>query len=356
MKKLCVLISIVAITAMLTGCYSQEEKQYMEGLEKQAEVNSVAYIKNKYGISAEVVKSECEKQKVDVVPNFSPPPTGNVYVTLSYNGDVFHVLISGKDVADEGYDDYQYKDIEEYIKSAIEESISEDILNLYMEYGLETSRYNHFVNEYFDGTNIQDIFKDGNIREMVISYVGEDSSTKDISSLVREHSIVTLVNYRDERSYELLSEKERRFYYYEIEKAALAIRDYTRYYGTEIEYGKYDLQEWDDIYYVTKGGTYCDIIESEIDSPSNFDERGKKNPYQLTKAYRIYTDASVVYVFAEQDKLEEKGGYFVLQYKDNGHTKYSNAYTSYAFDGKFITASIPTDKYHNAIVCVLADR
>ena len=104
------------ILLFITACgYTKEEKEQMKLIEKNGKKNALNYIEEKYDIDAKVEKVVVVKQETDPIPDFTPPPTGDAYVTLSYKDKEFHVLIDGLEETTKGKDDYQYDDIKEGI-------------------------------------------------------------------------------------------------------------------------------------------------------------------------------------------------------------------------------------------------
>lgn len=53
----------------------------------------------------------CEKYGSGPIPDFSPSPTGNVFVKMNYQGEEFSVVISGDGKNADGIDNYQFQEI-----------------------------------------------------------------------------------------------------------------------------------------------------------------------------------------------------------------------------------------------------
>ena len=68
---------------VLAGCYSPEEKALEKKYKKQAKVNAVNYIKDKYGFSA-TVKSASVQPGGNDFGIVDPHPTRLVFVTMEY--------------------------------------------------------------------------------------------------------------------------------------------------------------------------------------------------------------------------------------------------------------------------------
>lgn len=94
-KSVIFLISIIII--LISGCsYSQEEQQQMKQYESQAKENAAQYILSKYGFEAKIKDTKIQKADSGPVPDFTPPPTGNVFVKMEYNNRDFYVYITGE--------------------------------------------------------------------------------------------------------------------------------------------------------------------------------------------------------------------------------------------------------------------
>lgn len=98
-------ILLAFVVVMAAGCgYTKEEKREMKRYEKQGRENAKNYIKEKYGIDAKVTEVTCEKYDSGPVPDFSPSPTGNVFVKMKYQGEEFSAAISGAQKSVDGID------------------------------------------------------------------------------------------------------------------------------------------------------------------------------------------------------------------------------------------------------------
>ena len=105
-------ISLAFLVITLAGCgYTKEEKADMKRYEAQGRENAKDYIKEKYGVDVKIREVTCEKYNSGPVPDFSPSPTGNVFIRMNYQGEDFSVFISGERENTEGIDNYQFQEI-----------------------------------------------------------------------------------------------------------------------------------------------------------------------------------------------------------------------------------------------------
>ena len=107
MRKITCYLFLILIMLTVTGCgYTREEKKAMKRYEKQGRENAKNYIKEKYGFDAAIKKLTCETYNSGPVPDFSPSPTGNVFVKMNYHGEDFSVVISGENTNTDGIDNW----------------------------------------------------------------------------------------------------------------------------------------------------------------------------------------------------------------------------------------------------------
>ena len=79
----------------------------MENVEELGSQNAINYIKDKYGISAEIENIEICKDREE--GNSFPPPNGYVLLSMRYRDKSFTVQINGENETLEGIDDFQYE-------------------------------------------------------------------------------------------------------------------------------------------------------------------------------------------------------------------------------------------------------
>ena len=208
MKKLvatCVMLGLI----FLTGCgYSAEEKAQRRAYEKQAKENAVEYVKQKYGFEPIGKSAYCKNASSGPIPNISPNPSGDVYVTLQYDKTVFSVYIAGDEETTDGIDNYQLSEVteavEDYLKT-LTDSSAEEISLCYGAFlsNSITRDGNGMVETYFDGTNLKEVLTENKLR-IALSYIDADLSevnTEEMKQTLGEGAYL-LMSYRSLDDYE----------------------------------------------------------------------------------------------------------------------------------------------------------
>lgn len=161
-RKILLALSLIVVLG-LTGCNNGSElaaKRYI----RQGEKNAVAYIKDKYGIDAEVLNARCQIGELTTYETVNP--TGQVYVTMIEKGnnkkdETFMVYITGKKKSIDGYDTFQYKEIEQGFKDEISKILGTDNIEIKLEYSDVHCGYEKlegYVKTKYDGTNLKEVF------------------------------------------------------------------------------------------------------------------------------------------------------------------------------------------------------
>lgn len=370
----CVLLLLITImSTFFMGCgYSKEEKEQMQQYEKQATENAICYISEKYGFQANVLETDCETLEVIAVPDFSPSATGDVLVSMEYDGHEFLVLISGEEKTTDGIDNYQLDQIRQTIMEEVNSLTglsAREILVIYgKEYNAEMeSRNNGLVHTYYDGSNLPEVLSENNY-QMICSCVDEDLSLID-AEVIKESlgdGEALFVSYRSEDDYKAVSRSINLGgipLSYNIDDKALYIDEYRVIGGNEEKHVVYDLREQDGIYYIPEDAdSQVVLTETVLDDASNWNGRGFVNAVQvLDTAYTISTDSRVIHFFIPVNLLESNAdsdtiGTIVYQYKGDDGTKYNHAITSLSDDGKYLVGSIDMRNYSDIKVSVLSSR
>lgn len=332
-----VMISILA----LGGCgYTKEEKAEMEELKRTAEKNAKEYVKEKYGFDAKVVESKCDTvESMD----FSPAPTGDVFVQMKYQKEKFWVFIDGEDKTRDGYDNYQAAQILEDFKQKIEDVLGKNLKSVNLAYGKyaateKNSMKYGLTKDKYDGKNLSDVLgKSGNNRA-VISYVEKDTfaiNEDEICEQFGNNAYYLFVDYRNENAYNNmtnytfnLSGKPIEF---QIENFAIFIKDYAVIKETKKDTVVFDLKKSGDIYYVLEEGTYCNFEKTSLNDVTYWNGNGFKNAKQIYEAYSVETDADKINIWVSKDAVKDTGVKnmcFVKQYYKNGETVYKNVPTT----------------------------
>lgn len=344
--KLTKFFAIVLFSALLvTGCsYTEEEKAQMEEYKKTAEKNAIEYIEEKYDFTPSVISLECAKVNSVAVLDFSPSPTGNVYVEMEDKKRDIHfwVYATGEEKSTEScWDNYQHKEMEEEFERRVEFILGEEAEHIDLAYGkfATTSKYTSdestpektygLVHEYFDGENLTEILENAVKNKMVVCLAEKEklpdllgiskTTLEDDGRLVEnfgENLDCLFINFRDTKAYTAahtegcVSNITGHPSNYGFDDYLIYIRDY--YYvtskmdGIHAEYERYDLKQYDDFYYILADGTYCDFSKAnnEMDPASAWKGHGFLNPKKVFDAYRVDTDANKIYLFIPVDKID----------------------------------------------------
>jgi len=295
-------ICISFVLVLLTGCgYSKEEKQYMKKLESQAKENAINYIKNKYGFIPNVISTDVEKEDTGPVPDFTPDPTGNIYVYLSYKDKKFEVYISGEEQSIDGIDNYQYDEITSATIKYISEKTNLNSYSNSINYGNQYSDKNHngLIKDLFTNDNLEQIIENNHFK-ILLEYIGASNleyiKTNQIFDNLQKTRII-LVNYNSLESYNkasthsynirgTLDEGYLRNNLMNIESAYIIETGKTYYYDL-------DAQQFDDIYYYDRDieqnfNNNVSLSYTTIGDVSNWVGRGAfKNVRQISDAYLV---------------------------------------------------------------------
>lgn len=302
-KQILIIISVGIM--VVSGCgYSMGEKSEMRSYEKQGKKNAIAYIEEKYGFTPEVISVKTEKSHI-VNPgllfpefDFSPSATGNVYVQMEYEGRAFAVFISGEEKTSQGCDNYQMPEILKGIGAKLQECTSGTILDVDFAYGhrktiWESAKENGFVQGYYDGTNLEEVF--GNYKvEMVVHLVDGDIdsvSAERFQGHFGENTDIYLIEYVSEEAFRAIDNPSENIYtgysYGDIERFAMQLKSITEVDDNIIFTTEYNLKSDEELYYMLENGRYCNFEETTIDTS------GWSNGYrhQVGKTYKVDTDA-----------------------------------------------------------------
>lgn len=408
-KYLVVFLLLLMILGVSACGYTAEEKEQMENYRKTAEENAVLYIEDKYGFSPEILSSKCDTYDQSPIPDFSPPPTGNVYVELQDNKEnrIFWVFASGeKSGTEECLDNYQYEVIEETVLGQMSNLLGIEIEHIDLAYGKycgqkrrihtvgEPGKDYGLVHDYFDGTNLSEVFQNAEYSNMIVcmvidagitdllnhpkgelgedgKYTGSITGNDELIQNFGTHLKCLFVNYADEEAYEsahvkgCVSSTAKSDLNYDMEDYYIFIRE--QYYicsdsseeNFETEYCRYEIQQYEDFYYIAQGGTYCRFEKADADMhpASEWNGRGFINAKKVYEAYRVESDAKRIYLFIPMNDVNTDGINEDMFYKSNirivnqkydaeGGYDYISCITDYVGDlnvqdsEKYITATV----------------
>lgn len=359
---------LVLIMIVLTGCsYTEEEKTAMKSYEKQGRENAENYIKEKYGIDAEVRKLNCEKYNSGPVPDFFPSPTGNVFVKMNYQGKDFSVFISGESKNTEGIDNYQFQEIAIAFSQELDGIMgfhAENVFVCYGEYGTVNDEKNGMVHTFYDGGNLVEILQDESARA-VVSSVNQAVDQIPVSEISQKTGVDTIL-FADYESREAYQSVQQPYYNLEgwpiengIEDQLYQLNGYRVVSAGEDTYVKCEKKIQDDIILITEQPQEQVTLEKTVlDSQENWNGNGFIDAKQVVDAYTVETDSEKVYVYFPVDKLNTKDverAQLVKQYQYQGRTCYDNILGGVTDDGKYIRGIIYTRDDSDIKISVFVD-
>lgn len=369
MRKITCYLFLILIMLTVTGCgYTREEKKEMKRYEKQGRENAKNYIKEKYGFDAAIKKLTCETYNSGPVPDFSPSPTGNVFVKMNYHGEDFSVVISGENTNTDGIDNYQLKKITTALKQELYEITgfhADGVYVSYGEYGSTNEEKNGMIHTFYDGENLAEILQDESPRT-VVSYVNHPVDQIPVSEVSWKTGVNTmlLVDYESQEAYQSIRQP-----YYNltgwpiengIEDQLYQVNGYRVVNAGEDNYMKCEKKIQDDIILITeKPEERVDLEKSVLDSPDNWNGNGFIDAKQVADAYDVETGSAKVYVYFPVEKLNTKdvdSAQLVKQYQYQGRTCYDNIISSVTDDGRYIHGIVYTRDELEIKISVFVDR
>ncbi len=346
------LLVVAMFSVCMAGCYSIGDHILIAEYKKQAKINAVNYIKDKYGFEAKAVDAECKVASAPgQVINIDPTPSSEVTVKLKYNKKTFYVSITGRESSTEGTDNYQFEEIKNDIENTLNDIAGTTLEELFVCYGgyiLEhpTSKTNGMIAEYYDGENLTDIFGERYVKATV-SIIDQDINNFDPTLIEEKTGIdwIMFVNYDSKKHYDEIN----RPYYnltgspteWGIEEKLIYINEYRIIGSNYDEYYNCVKAEYDGVIVATVDEhTYLTIEETTID-PANEWAGSLDICIKVSDAYAIKTDAKTVQVYMPLKNiswLPPSAAKIVLQYGESKHdTPISTKITD---DSNYLTANV----------------
>lgn len=162
------LIIIISLTCL--GC-GGKEAHYKKTGKKLAQ----KYIKDKYGFDGEIVDVSLETTNYSL--NFWTTYNGKVLVTMKHNNKEFSVYINANSDNSPCYDNYQLSEIQAAVKSIITNYAGKEPDGFNFFYGAllgTIDEDNGLITKYFDGNNLDDLFKEDITRILsIIEFTGD---------------------------------------------------------------------------------------------------------------------------------------------------------------------------------------
>lgn len=367
-KGIAVVLMLCSVFAMSACGYTAEKKALMEQYEKQGKKNALDYIENKYGFQAKVTDVTCQKVDSSPIPDFSPAPSGGVFVDMEYKGKAFRVYVTGEEASAEGYDNYQANSIEQAAKEAAI-NITGEIVDLQLCYGrfceLESHKNYGMVNTYFDGSNLREVLVNGDYNRAMISTVGQRLDVIENGMLTDsfgENAYYALVDYESREGYDAVAGNSFNLtgtpIAYNVEDYALFIDEYKVFRSDEEEYVDFEVGKYDNFYYCMIEGTYCNFEKTSISSPSTWNGSGFLNASQIYEAYAVDSDAKslIIWVpYADIRSKEVDNTRFVTQYYYKEETRYGTGITKKIADDAYMTTTLYPGRYESLKFSVFTD-
>lgn len=367
-RKIVYYMFLVFLMAAMAGCgYTKEEKEEIRRYEKQGRENAEDYIKEKYGIDAEVREVTCEKYNSGPVPDFFPSPTGNVFVKMEYQGADFSVTISGADRNTEGLDNYQFQEMVAAFTQEVYDIAGRSAENTFLcygEYGTVKEERNGMIHTFYDGENLAEILREESARA-VISYVNYAVEQVPVSEISQKTGVDTLL-LADYESREACQSVQHPYYNLAgwpiengVEDQLYQMNGYRVVSVGEDTYFQCEKKTQDGIILITEQPEEQVKLEKNVlDAQENWNGNGFIDAKQVSDAYALETNSQKVYVYFPVEKLNTEDverAQLVKQYQYQGETCYDNLLGGVTEDGNYIHGIVYTRDEAEIRIAVFVD-
>ena len=153
---------------------------------ERAQRNAISYIEKKYGFTPEIVSGERYYEldfDFNLFISYSKNPTDNYRFRMLHEGEYFTVYIPYKFVTDEGRDNYQDHEIDDAVNDAVASYFDGKALAVNKDKD-NRIRYEYVESEYYDGTNIEKFYREG--ESYYVYTVGCDLDSIDLDHILKE--------------------------------------------------------------------------------------------------------------------------------------------------------------------------
>lgn len=352
LKKSVTIGLILLMPVVFTACYSKEERALVREYKKQAEINAVDYVKDKYGFTA-TVKSASVQQGGNWFDTLDPFPTKVVFVTMKYGGEEFTVKTFGDRPTAEGFDNYQQEEILAALKEELDTLtgvVSEDVFVAYgdeMAYNVTEADRNGLVAQYFDGKNLKEIFTGNHVTtDVSTSYINQEIENFDVEKIKEQTGInkILFVDYDSKDNYDTIL-KSRDSQKLDTHQNLPYINEYLDVNSGETKYVGCEKKMVDGILFVTEYPEETVTVEKKTGFSDNF---SMKNAELVFDVYSLDSESEIVYVFMPIDLLaldrRDRPGIVV---REAGEQDYCS--TIFTDDGKYIGAKIYMRNHEGAV-------
>lgn len=314
-RKTGVLIGVLfLITFVFAGCYSAEEKALEKAYKKQAKVNAVNYIKEKYGFEATV-----KSVQVPRLGEVDPFPANNVFVTMERDNEEFIVRIAGDEVTSEGFDNYQQEEIVSALKNELDTLtgiISEEVFAVYgdyMEYEAGKKTRNGLVAPYFTGENLKDVLTGGSVKpDVMVAYINRELEGIDAEEIKAQTGInqFLFVDYDSKEHYEAILQWAEEAdgtslgMIWDTKQNLSYINEYLTVKSKETTYVSCEKKMVDGMLFVTEHPEETVTVEKLSGFTNEFTQKNSKLVFDV---YTLETESDIVHVFVPMELLAEIG-------------------------------------------------
>lgn len=313
------IVQIVCLSLMaLCGGYRiidriVTEKEHGAQLE-QATANAVQYVRKKYGFEAEVLGA-------DKTYSWSyGDEIGKMTIKMKHGDREFYVYTSRLAESTEGWDDYQWEEISAAAVNYVNESLPGGKL-VELRLGSGDTSFVYLMDTYFDGENIEEIFKECN-GSIEMIYADTDFSETDIPKRLYDYNIIPEFTSFDTKEHmeEFLQKSESRGYHYynynDYQKYAPYITDHITFDGGETIRLNVTIQKNDEFeycYFPTQWRSFaksCDTVRAECQDDGHllsiYERHGEGYALSkpLSKEYSFDSIFGDVRIYYPLEKLE----------------------------------------------------
>lgn len=170
-KRAILMFLIISISLICLGCGGTKKVSYKIIGKKLAQ----KYIKDKYRFEGEIVGVSLGTK--DYAVNFWTTYSGKVFVKIKHNDREFTVYTDAENKKGPCYDNYQLPEIKAAVKSIITNHAGKEPAGFSFYYGelLGTiDEDNGLINDYYDGNNLDELFKKDITRIMsIVEFTGD---------------------------------------------------------------------------------------------------------------------------------------------------------------------------------------
>lgn len=312
MKKALLVIIVIVVIGIAYGVFSSNFSNIKGQLEyrKTAKTIAIDYIKDKYNIDAKVTKITYGKRSE--MFSFHSYLTGEVYLTMKYNGKKFYtkVKISSypTDTTEVVGDSYQNEEIKKDCLKKLEEIFSQEPKKFYSNLDQDKAEYVDYYKEYYDKNNLKNF-----VPNFTADYINNNTNVNyaktELEKMTNGKSFITVNNYKSIEAYNRNKEK---YGYSEISRVLFLKGYYSSTINDTVNYYGVDIVE-DDIIFVNKD--YSNNIYSNNDyyaeevNKTDLDNVLKEKlyssePYEIVEQYRL-NDKKIYMIFLDKEKYSK---------------------------------------------------